>query len=98
MSEAIVSPEAMRDIRLIIEHVATDDWAAAEAILADIDRAIALLADMPGAGHVRPDLTTRTVRFWPVRRIYLVVYQEHADAIEIVRVLDGRRDVAALIG
>ena len=56
-----------------------------------------MLADMPGLGHTRFDLTAQPLLFWPVRR-YLVIYRSRPDTIEIVRVLHGNRDVATLLG
>jgi plasmid stabilization system protein ParE len=53
------------------------------------------LAFMPGAGRVRRDLTDETVRFWPVFA-WLLVYRYRARPLEIVRIVDGRRDVSAL--
>lgn len=51
-----------------------------------------LLADNPGIGHVRLDLTDADVRFWSVFK-YLVIYRPETKPLEIVRVLHGRRDV-----
>ena len=94
---AVVTPEAARDIERIADHISKDSPSAADRLLADIDRAIGFLAETPGAGHVRLDLTSRSVRFWQVRRTYLIVYRELPEAIEIVRVLHGNRDVATLL-
>ena len=55
-----------------------------------------MLADNPGLGHLRRDLTTKPVRFWPVYS-YLVIYDPDARPLEVVRILNGYRDVAALL-
>lgn len=47
-------------------------------------------------GHLRPDLTERPVRFWPVRS-YLIVYRADIRPIQVIRVLSGYRDVATLL-
>ena len=54
------------------------------------------LAEWPGSGHTRRDLTQRDVRFWPVRS-YLVVYREKAP-LQIVAILHGARDIPSIIG
>jgi antitoxin ParD1/3/4 len=55
------------------------------------------LADNPGIGHVRRDLTDADVRFWPVFK-YLVIYRPNTKPLEIIRILHGRRDVKRLLG
>ena len=62
-----------------------------------LDEAMQRLAENPGIGHVRPDLTDEDVRFWPVFK-YLVVYRPETKPLEIVRVLHGRRDVERILG
>jgi antitoxin ParD1/3/4/toxin ParE1/3/4 len=54
------------------------------------------LAGMPGAGHVRPDLTGDPVKFWQVFS-YLIVYDPVPRPIHIVRVLHASRDIAAIL-
>jgi len=54
------------------------------------------LAEMPGKGHVREDLTDDEVLFWPVYR-YLVVYRPGTAPLEVVRVLHGARDVERIL-
>jgi plasmid stabilization system protein ParE len=51
-----------------------------------------LLAKAPSLGHLREDLTSLPVRFWPVGD-YLVIYRVQAKAIEIVAVTQGSRDL-----
>ena len=51
---------------------------------------------MAGSGHSRPDLTTKDVRFWPVRS-YLVIYRETVP-LEIVTILHGARDIHSFLG
>ena len=48
------------------------------------------------AGHRRRDLTSAEVRFFPVYS-YLIVYRPETKPLEIVTILHGRRDVAAVL-
>jgi len=57
---------------------------------------LAYLADFPGAGHWRRDLTSAEVRFFPVYS-YLIVYRPDTKPLEIVTILHGSRDVAAVL-
>jgi antitoxin ParD1/3/4/toxin ParE1/3/4 len=54
------------------------------------------LGNEPGAGHVREDLTSRPLKFWPVYS-YLIVYDPGARPIQIVRVLHGMRAVEEIL-
>jgi plasmid stabilization system protein ParE len=77
-------------------YVAERDPEAAERLALDIRESFRLLAERPLIGHTRPDLLRAPVRVGTVRQAYLVIYRDTIP-IEIVRVLDGRRDLAALL-
>jgi plasmid stabilization system protein ParE len=53
------------------------------------------LADFPGRGHKRPDLTSRNVLFLSVYQ-YMIAYRA-TGKIEIVAVLHGKRDLKRLL-
>ncbi len=99
MSGYLVAPRARDDLFEIIDYIADDNPDAAlrarDRLFAAFDR----LAKRPGLGHARPDLVPAAfgVRFWPVGT-WLVVYRPSAPTIEIVRVLSGYRDIAAILG
>jgi toxin ParE1/3/4 len=47
-----------------------------------------------GSPRYALDLNLRGLRFWPLKRYpYLVFYIEHADHIDVWRVLHGQRDI-----
>jgi len=48
------------------------------------------------AEHFRSDLAKEALRFWHVRS-FLIIYRSEKRPIEIVRVLGGARDVAAIL-
>lgn len=98
MANYVAAPEVGRDMAHLWDHIAAGDEGAARRITAEILAAFERLAEMPGLGHTRSDLTTQPLLFWPIRRRYFVIYRIRMGTIEIVRVLDGRRDVAALLG
>lgn len=92
----VLSPEAAADLREIVDFIAEDNPAAARRFLAQLRAEMDRLAATPGIGHRREDLTGAPVLFWPVGR-YLVIYRDSGQAVEVVRVLHGARDVAALL-
>lgn len=55
-----------------------------------------MLAENPGIGHTREDLTDRPVKFWSVFS-YLVIYNPASDPLEIISVVHGGRDVGQLL-
>lgn len=73
----------------------------AERFFAQAEATFARLANLPGLGtrydHHHPALAE--LRFFPVSRFpnYIVFYRAAADGIEIVRVLHGARDIAAIL-
>ena len=90
-----LSPEAARDIREIWSYIADDSTRAARRVRVQLLDACQRLAENPLIGHSREDLTARPVLFWPVGA-YLIVYDPRPRPIEIVRVVHGARDIAAL--
>ena len=80
-----LSAQAAREVENIWEYIAKDDVAAASRVRLEFYEAFQKLADRPGIGHPRHDLTGQPVRFWPVRS-YLVVYKADSRPLEIVRV------------
>lgn len=96
MAEFFYSPEARRDLLEIWEFIAQDDLDAADRVEREIEQAITTLASQPGLGHVRRDLTSKPVRFWAVYS-YLIIYDPEARPLEVVRILSGYCDIAALL-
>lgn len=96
MSEFVLTQVAKADLLKILEYLDGDNPGAVLKVVDALDDAMQLLADNPGIGHRRPDLTPQDVRFWSVFR-YLVIYRPSTKPLEIVRVLHGKRDVRRLL-
>jgi plasmid stabilization system protein ParE len=90
-----LSPEAARDIREIWAYTAAESIKAARRIRLQIFGACQTIADNPGIGHTREDLTEKPVLFWPTGS-YLIIYAARKP-VEIVRVLHGARDLPRLV-
>ena len=95
MSSYRFSQEARDDIQEIWVWIAGDNPEAANELEADIYVACEKLANNPGLGHRRPDLTDEQVLFWTVRKSYLVIYVPGTKPLQIVRILHGARDVSS---
>jgi plasmid stabilization system protein ParE len=96
VSEFVLTQVAKADLLQILEYLETDNPIAVLKVVDALDEAMKLLAENPGIGHLRPDLTPQDVRFWSVFR-YLVIYRPDTKPLEVVRVLHGKRDVRRLL-
>lgn len=99
MSQFVLHPEALEDIEEIWEFIAADNLIAADRFVEEIYKAIQSLARFPEMGFLRPDLTSRLIRFHPVGN-FLIVYAPSEKPLLVVAVLHGRRNprvVAALL-
>jgi len=91
-----LSPEAAQDLIEIYEYIAQDSLEAAERVRIELLEASRNLAEMPGKGHTREDLTSRRVLFWPVRS-YQIIYHPASQPLEIVAVLHGKRNLRRIL-
>jgi plasmid stabilization system protein ParE len=92
----LVAQEAAGDLRQIWRYLLGEaGLAIANRIQGELVDAFEGLADDPGKGHKRPDLTNRDVLFFSVYQ-YMIVYRRTA-LVEIVAVLHGKRDVKRLL-
>ena len=88
----IWSPEALADIEHLWEYYAqTAGRRTADGILREIAKAISVLDDFPLAGRARDDIRVdlRSLAATP----QIIFYRLKDNRPEIVRVLDGRRDI-----
>ena len=88
-------PGAAQDITEIWEYIADDNVPAARRFRMEILDAISSLVPFPHQGHKRTDLTTRPLRFRPVRD-YLIAYAPEEKPLLVIAVLHGRRNPQAI--
>jgi plasmid stabilization system protein ParE len=96
MSRYVLSSEALAELDEIWVYIAQDDIEAADRWIAKLLEACEMLARNPLAGHIRKDLTERSILFWPVGK-YLVIYRTLENAIEILAVTQGARDIPSYL-
>lgn len=91
-----LSPEAQDDIDNIRRYLVKEGGVAvARHVLGEIRQALRFLAETPGAGHRRDDLTDEAVKFWSVFS-YLIVYDPATQPLGVARVLHGSQDLATM--
>ena len=96
MSGYVLSVDADFDQDDIWEYIAADSIEAADRWIGKLFEAFEALAQTPGMGHKRTDLTACPVLFWPVGA-YLVIYRADRSPIEIVAVTQGSRDIPSFL-
>jgi plasmid stabilization system protein ParE len=84
-------PEVIEDLDAIHEYIGSFNPDAADRILSEIFDAFDSLALMPHQGFLRPELTSKPLRF-KVVRTYLIAYAPEQEPLWIVSVIDGRRN------
>ena len=90
-----ITRRAERDIDEIWEFIARDSYDNADKVDLEIQRAMRLLADFPGIGHRRSDVSNSNLRFWSVYK-YLIVYRVRGRTVTIIRVVHGARNIRRL--
>jgi plasmid stabilization system protein ParE len=99
VSSFVLTRRALADIFEIWRFIAVDNPSAADLVEEAIFEACGLAARSPLAGHRRPDLTSRNVRFWTLGRYpnYSVVYRPETQPLEVVAVIHGMRDIPRIL-
>jgi toxin ParE1/3/4 len=95
MSRFTRSAQADDDLVAIWLTIAAENPAAADRVLDRIGEVCDMLAHYPAAGPAREDIAP-SLRYFPVPP-YLVLYRIITDEhVDIIRVVDGRRDLSSL--
>lgn len=86
--------QAEEDLIDIWIYIAQDNPAAADRLLDKIDGKIILLAEQPALGPAREDIAPE-LRYFPIGN-YLILYRIITDGIEVVRIVQGARNLKSL--
>ncbi len=93
----VLAPQAAVDLVEIWRSLKEQaNITTADRVELAIREKISLLAETPGAGHRRKDLTGEDVNFFPVYS-YLIVYRPNTNPLQVVSILHGRRDVEQIL-
>ena len=85
-------PSAQKDINNIVEYIKLDNPSAAVNIVNKLDESISKLADFPLIGLVPKDSRLQLLNYrMLIVDNYLVFYVLKANAVEIRRVIHGKR-------
>jgi toxin ParE1/3/4 len=86
-----ITPRAILDLVEIWSYIADDSVENADIFVDQLNEAMQKLCRHPGMGRQRDELAPR-IRSFPYQR-YVIIYRPDSNALEIVRVLHGARDV-----
>jgi toxin ParE1/3/4 len=92
----VLLEEADRDVLAALDHYVNEAPEAADGFVAALEQAFDHIRRAPATGSPRyaHELNLPGLRFWACSRFpYLVFYMEHADRIDVWRVLHARRDI-----
>jgi len=97
-----LSPEAVDDLELIWTYIAQDNEQAADRVIEAAYRLCAILGDHPELGRAREFSQTALsgLRSFVLTDFpkYVIFYRAKGEAVEIVRVLHGARDINKILG
>src|ERR1039457_2044608 len=96
MKGYVLSTGAELDLDEIWEYITLDNIRAADRWIGRLFDAFDAVAQSPGMGHKREDLTAYPILFWPVGA-YLILYRVQSERIEIVAVTQGARDIPSFL-
>ena len=91
MSGYVLHPDAFADLDEIREYIALNGPDAADRVIDEIFERLRSLVAFLHSGHLRPDLTSRPVRFTVVRE-YLIAYTPDEKPLWVLAVQHGRRN------
>jgi len=90
---------AARDLEELISYVAADSPLNAERILDKLEERARTLEATPARGRVLPELAHFGIRNWRelIVKPYRIIYRIDEDTVNVLAVLDGRRDLQDLL-
>ena len=89
--------KAEEDMTLIGSYIAQDNVNAAINLLKQFYATFETLSEYPNLGYKRPDFTYRDVRFYVVRKNYLILYKVKQSTLFILRVFPAYQDICSLL-
>ncbi|MBQ9688501.1 type II toxin-antitoxin system RelE/ParE family toxin [bacterium] len=93
----VIENTAENDMLSIAEYIAKDNKTAAANLLKIFYGTFNNLTIYPELGLLRPDFTYKDVRFYTVKKHYLIIYTVKDSEIHILRVLSSYQDICGIL-
>lgn len=95
--ELEITSKAYIDIETIGDYIAKDKKSAANKMVKLFYETFIILAKHPNLGNTRTDFTNLDVKFYVVKKNYLIVYKIIENKLRILRVLSTYQDICSEI-
>lgn len=93
----ILSSPASQDLDDLLDYVLENSGESrAQHVAERLQEAFQKLAENPGLGHRREDLTSSPVLFFAVWS-YFIIYKQDMNPLQVARVVHAHRDVESLL-
>jgi toxin ParE1/3/4 len=96
VAELFVSRRADADLREIWRYIASDNPAAADRVLLRIDAKLQILRRFPQIGALRNDIRRGMRMLVEGNYLLLYEYDSRKDEVDLIAVIDGRRELSDL--
>lgn len=96
--ELEITSRAYNDIEIISDYIAKDNKLAANKMVKLFYKAFMTFIEQPNIGKSRPDFTYLDVKFYIIKKNYLIVYRVIDNRkVRILRVLTTYQDVCSTL-
>lgn len=93
-----ITSKAYNDIKVISDYIAKDNKTAAITFVKLFYKTFEVLCEHPNLGKIRNDFTYLDVKFYVVKKKYLVVYRViNNKTLRILRVLTTYQDICSIL-
>jgi toxin ParE1/3/4 len=97
VAELFVTRRAEADLREIWRYIAANNPAAADRVLLRIHAKLQILRRFPQIGALRNDIRHGTRMLVEGNYLLLYEYDSRQDEVDLVAVIDGRRELSGLL-
>ncbi len=94
MSRYALSKRAHEDMLAHLSYLSERSSLAVERLALSLIREFRHLAEWPGSGRKRPDLTSAEVYFWPLGA-YWIIYRKVDTGVLIARIVHSKQELFA---
>ena len=88
-----INDKALSDLEIITDFIKKDNPKATLKLFDKITDTFKLLCSHPNIGFQKEDFKYKNVRFYKVKKHYLIVYNTDKDNVNILRVLSSYQDI-----
>ena len=92
-----IKSKALSDIEIISDYIAKDNNKAARKMITSFEKTFDLICKHPEIGRKRQDFIDKNIRFYVIKKRYLIIYEITVDTIYILRVLTAYQDICSLL-